>query len=797
VTEAPAPEAPSTPAGFRAARAALVDDRTVVGRALCGRLTGLTDAWLARLYEEATGGDRPGTALVAVGGHGRGELSPGSDLDLLLLHPPGQDPAALAERLWYPVWDAGLKLGHAVRTVRQALDLASGDLDTATALLDVRRIAGDPAPAAELAEKADAQWRKRWKRWVEELDRRVAERQARTGEVAFLLEPDLKEGRGGLRDVHALRWAERARPLLLDGDAAVLDEAYGVLLDVRVELHRIGGRPPDQLFLERQDDVAAVLAGGDADALMAQVAAAARSVSWIADEAWSRARSTVEGPASRLFRRDRVLAPGVVLRDDVVLVETAADPAADPALVLRVAAAAAGAGARIDRAGLDRLAAGTPAYDRWPAGAREALVELLGHGDAAVPVLETLDQRRLLERLLPEWATVRWRPQRNAYHTFTVDRHLHEAAAHAAALVSRVARPDLLLVGSWLHDIGKGSPEAGDHSEVGAVMVRDIATRMGFAPDDVEVLATVARHHLLLPDVATRRDLSDEAVIAGVAAQVGSIEVLDLLAAVTEADSLATGPAAWGPWKAELLAELADRTARVLRGGRSSEVGEAFPPPELAERMAAGRTEVEGAGRRLVVVAPDRLGVVSRVAGALALHGVAVLAADVAAGTTTEAGAGVPAGAGAGISAGAGAGMVAAVFRVEAGVRGEIDWPALTDQVRRAIDGRLALEARLAQRVRPGQRRTTRLAPRVRVDNHASGVATIVEVHAPDGVGVLYRITRAFEELRLDVRRARIQTLADEVFDAFYVVGPDGGKVLDDDHVSELERAVLHQLGMT
>ena len=180
----------------------------------------------------------------------------------------------------------------------------------------------------------------------------------------------------------------------------------------------------------------------------------------------------------------------------------------------------------------------------WSDDLRATLVQVLATGPAAIPALEALDQRRLLERYLPEWAAVRNKPQRNPYHRFTVDRHLLEATANAATMAHRVSRVDLLLIGTLLHDIGKGFP--GDHTEVGMTVVRDIATRLGFPPDDVDTLVNLVRLHLLLPDSATRRDLDDPATAERVAEEVGDRATLDLLAALVEADSLATGPSAWG-----------------------------------------------------------------------------------------------------------------------------------------------------------------------------------------------------------------------------------------------------------
>ncbi len=769
----------SAPEELRRRRDDVIADRSLRGRALCRALAGVTDEWLRELYSEVANTlPSARAALVAVGGYGRGELAPGSDLDLWLVHDghsDGDELASLAERVWYPIWDAGLKLGHAVCTVRQGLALAAAELDTATAALSARLVAGDPALATQLGEAAGAQWRKRSNRWLGELGRRVSERHARAGEVAFLLEPDLKEGRGGLRDVQALRWAQAARPVLLDGDAAALAAAEDTLVAVRVELHRLTGRGSDELHLERQDDVARAVGDGDADALMARVAAAARTVAWTADEVWRRLSSSLAGPLGRLSRRDRPLGPGLILRDGEVHVETATDIGADPTVVLRAGAAAARAKVAIDRPSLDRLAVEAPVLDgRWPDQGRLALVDLLATGHAAIPVLEALDQRELLQRVLPEWAPTRSKPQRNVYHRFTVDRHLCETAANAASLTSGVARPDLLLVGALLHDLGKGYP--GDHTEVGMDLMDRIAPRMGFEGDDVATLVALVRHHLLLPDVATRRDLSDDDVIHGVADAIGSLATLDLLAALTEADSLATGPSAWGSWKAGLVAELVERVAHVLRGGEARELrGDGFPGAAVRRLMAGDGTVVQGEGDVLTVVAPDRPGLFSRVAGALALEGLAVRSADAASGD----------------------GRAASQFLVERGP-GSLEWDRVTATVRRALEGRLALDARLAQRSRSSRRRPRATSlpapPRVRIDNHASASSTVVEVRAPDGVGVLYRITTALGELDLDIRLAKVATLGSEVIDTFYIRTAAGTKLSDRADVRELERAVLHEL---
>ncbi|HEV8115551.1 MAG TPA: hypothetical protein VGP53_04875, partial [Acidimicrobiales bacterium] len=417
------------------------------------------DGWLAELLGTAEGTcGAGGVALVAVGGYGRAELSLQSDVDVVLLHDGRADIGAFADCVWYPIWDAGLKLGHAVRTPREALALAADDLDTATSLLQVRHVAGAAGLTEDLATRAVDQWQRRAKHWLARLSRGVTERHESAGEVAFLLDPDLKEGRGGLRDVHALHWAEAARPLLWDGDAPVIEDAYDALLAARVELHRRTGRPGDRLLLEEQDGVAAALGETSADTLMHRLAAAARSIAWCSDDAWQRIDASLAGSSGWRSRRKKAIGAGLWFSVEEVHVSTEAD-LTDPTLVLRAAAAAAAVGSRISRASLERLSvAAAPLPQPWTAEVRAAFVELLLAGHQAIPVVEALDQKGLWSLVIPEWDAVRSKPQRNAYHRFTVDRHLMEASANSASLVGGTDRPDLLVVGALLHDLGKGYP---------------------------------------------------------------------------------------------------------------------------------------------------------------------------------------------------------------------------------------------------------------------------------------------------------------------------------------------------
>jgi [protein-PII] uridylyltransferase len=762
-------------ADSRLQREALIADPSLAGLALCRAYSDLVDEWLAGLF--GASGAPAGVALVAVGGYGRAELSPESDIDLVLLHEPKVDVGAVADHIWYPIWDSGLKLGHAVRTIKGALALASDDLDTATSLLSVRHLAGEVALTNELHAKAHALWRKRAKRWLADIDRRVRERHDAAGEVAFLLEPDLKEGRGGLRDVHAIHWAELAESVMLEGDDRALGAAYDVLLSTRVELHRRTGRPGDRLLLQEQDGVAEALGYADANELMRAVSTAARAIAWTSDELWGRIRSSLTGPSQIRLRRDKVLASGVVLREGAVQITADADPTTDPLLGLRVAVAAAAEDVRIERATLDRLATvGFPDPFPWADEARQLFADLFFAGPGAIRVIEALDQRGLWVQLVPEWEPVRCKPQRNAYHTYTVDRHLCEAAVNASALVDRVDRPDLLVVGTLFHDIGKGYP--GDHTVVGIEVVERIGTRMGFTPEDIAVLQDMVRHHLLLPDVATRRDITDDGTIEHVASAAGNERTLRLLWALTEADSLATGPAAWNGWKAGLVSELVARTSHVLGGGSITEVTfETFPTDEQLERMAERQQIIDCLDNRLVVISPDRPGLFSRVAGVLALSGLDVL--DAAAYTNDDR-------------------MALEMFHVESTASPVIAWDRVVRDLELALTGRLALAARLEERARVYNRPRSLphgpITARVEFDTELSRHSTVVEVHAPDAIGVLYRITRAISELELDIRSAKVQTVGAEVIDSFYVRDGAGEKPTDPALLKELSRAILHAL---
>ncbi len=787
---------------LRDRRQALLERPDLTGSAFCPAYAREADQWLSGLADRATGGSSKHLALLAVGGYGRGVLCPFSDLDVVLVHDGRRDIAAVADAVWYPVWDQGVHLDHSVRRPREVLDAAAGDLRVALGLLDARLVWGDARVAEPLIADAVTRWRTQLgAHWLPMLAEQMTERHRSQGEVAFLLEPDLKEAHGGLRDVNVLQAVAAYAPLLADYvDLASLAPAATVLTDVRVELHRSAHRALDRLLLQEQDHIATTLAYADADALMSAVSEAGRRIAWVSEDAWRRRRFWEPDTSRRRHVRwlrsrtgdagtdaplvpPREIEPGIVVLDGEVALSPSAPVTEDPSLPLRLGAVAAERDLPIARGAIHRLSdKAPPPQDPWPAEIRTSLVRVLAAGRPAVDALEALDQGGLLVRLLPEWQAVRNKPQRNAYHRFTVDRHLLEAAANAAELADRVDRPDLLLIGALLHDIGKGSP--GDHTDAGIDLVEQIGRRMGFPPADVEVLASLVRHHLLLPDTATRRDLDDPATIETVAEAIGDPVTLGLLAALTEADSLATGPSAWGTWKAGLVAELVERTARHLQGREAFRDGETRVVRggpvrdghrDLVRDVRLRREPVVVIDPPLVVVAaPDRRGLLASVAGVLALHGLDVRSAD-ASGED---------------------GVAVEVFTVEVGRGAWPDSARLRADLQAVLAGQLVLDHRLAEKAKAyaGSRRPTSAwpaVPRVEADNAASSTSTVVEVRAPDELGLLHRVTRALFDCDLDVVSARVSTLGSEVVDAFYVRGSDGGKVTDAADLQRMHDAVL------
>lgn len=688
---------------------------------------------------------------MAVGGFGRSELAPCSDLDVVLVSDEGVDVRAVAEKVWYPLWDSGAKLDHSVRTLPEMVGAADADLKVALGLLDIRHLAGDPGVTLRLRTTMLAHWRRHSRDRLPALRDLVRARHELVGELAHLSVPDVKEAEGGVRDATVLK--ALVATWLVDVPHVELERSRLALLDVRDVVQQVAGRASDRIAPEMWSDVAHGLGLSDARAAQVHVRELGRRIAHISHLTWRRVEAVLAGPASITGPRRpplEPLAPGVALSAGEVVLAKGAKPAEDPLLLLRAAAAAAERDAVLAPPTAARLAReSAPLPEPWPAEARQLLVRMLAAGRGLLTTWETLEETGALPRILPEWERIRLLPHASAIHRFTVDRHVVETCVEASALIRQVARPDVLMVAALLHDIGKGGLT--EHSLAGEPVARAIATRMGFEPDAVELVARLVRWHLLLGETATTRDPDDPATIELVASRVETAETLDLLLALSEADARATAPKAWSSWRAGLVRDLA-RRARVSLGS-----GQPLPPvvsddvviPRATRKGAASITVEPGVdGSRVTVIAPDRVGLLADIAATLAMRRIPVRAARV----WSQDDFGV------------------SVWEV---AEPELDAGVLRTGYDAVVEGRVDA----VRRLRPAGSAT--LEPTVVVRPEASHQATVLEVRTADRPGVVYHVCAALAALDVAVRSAHLATLGPQAVDVFYLQEASAGALAD------------------
>ncbi len=707
-------------------------------------------------------------ALTAVGGYGRGELSPGSDLDILLLH-AGLSPEKLKEfvnAFLYPLWSTNRKVDYSLRTKSETLTAAQDDIKVALGLLDIRHICGNANLTDDVAASALEQWQKEYKKNLPKLRTSLEERHERAGELAYLLEPDLKEARGGLRDINSLRALAR-----LDVIEVALDRvaaAESILMNVRDALHETSQRERDQLLFTEQDKVAALLNYADADVLMLEVAKSARAVDYTASRTWDRIDrlERLERLERRsIFKRSRPVgvAKGLVAFDGELAIDEAYEIESDPALGLRAAAIAAQRGLHLTvDACVDMASQLSDLPTPWPRQSREDLVTLIGAGEHMIETFEALDQEGLIARWIPEWSHVRFLPQRNVLHRHTVDRHMLETAFRAVALTRKVHRPDLLLIAALFHDIGKGFPNK-DHSDYGEVLIQPLARRMGFDEEDVETLALMVKHHLLLSAVATRRDLDDPQTIAFVLAFIKDAQTLELLHALSIADGEATGTTAWSKWKAGLVQDLVNRCLAAMSGIAPAPQLELTP--EQVEMAESGELRVLLTKRDenfvIEIISPDRTGLLSMVAAVLSISRLDVRSAR----TRTI-----------GSSA-----VMTWLVALDA-YAPEPTQEGLHSLLSKALDREIDINKRIEERINnyrkyPG---IPTAPPVVIATNDLATNATVVEVRTHDKPGVLFNVSRTISKFGVDIRGAIVATLGAEAFDTLYVTDLQGNALSEE-----------------
>lgn len=863
----PAGAAPTRPA-VAAAAAAVMALRTQVAAQHAAGAPGVPTAGLTtELFErivldvwEAAIGDLPppaaaevrrGVALVAVGGFGRREMAPWSDIDLMLLH-DGHAPnavAAVASVVLRDLYDAGLDLGQSVRTPAEAVRLARDDATILSALLDMRQLAGPDALVATLAGRLRSLVQRHSAAVAERLIAARQEEADRFGHTVSLLQPNVKRSPGGLRDIQLVRWlglvmhgAESLDDLALVGalsrsDTDRLRDANEFLTRVRIDLHLAAGKANDDLSRDEQLRVAQGRAVASRDGLlgverfMRDYFGHTRRVVQVRDTVVRGLRSP--GPLRRL-------AAGVLgnVVDDLFRVgpfQVGAVSGGLPqitgsvAAIVRLVELSMLYALPIEPAAWDAVRAAVPTLPREPdEAAIEAFLRLFDRPAGLGEALRLLHDVGVLEILVPGFVHARHLLQFNNYHKYTVDEHCILAVERATTFAGddtwlgktwrQLTRRRPLLLALLLHDLGKGFPE--DHSAVGARIARDTAARLRLPADEAEVIEWLVLRHLAMAHLAFRRDTGDDSLVVRFAREVGSPEALRMLALLTAADMDAVGPGTWTRWKADILGDLHFRTLEYLDGEGPSRAADrtrdalgelladrepADPVVQLARLLPASYLRDTPAPRvveelgRLTRLPPEGIFALARWQAETGTVAVTVgTREDVAAGVFHRV-AGALTGArleilAAGIHTLAG-GLVLDHFTVlDPDFSGEPPADRLAD-IAAAI--KVAVKAdRPPEFTRRWNPFAPQLAPaaihpvRVTIDNESSRNATILEVFAHDSVGLLFRIARAIFEAGLSVQAARIGTYLDQVVDAFHVTDMRGGKLTDPERIAALRQTI-------
>jgi [protein-PII] uridylyltransferase len=555
-------------------------------------------------------------AVLAQGGYGRGELNPFSDVDLLFLYQWKVTPfvESVAEKILYSLWDTGMEIGHAVRSVPECARLAAKDFKVKTALLDARFLCGSAELGAEFARVVESDMvRRSPERFFKEIAE-SAKRQREFGGSVYLLEPHIKEGEGGLRDLHTALWMARIKfkvkrlreivqkGVLSESELEAVLESRDFLWKVRNTLHFLAGSHQDQLTFEHQERVAATLGYRDADDRRAverflrdyylHAARVNRFTSLVTERCLER-----PWRFGRMFSRR--IRPGVRIVGSEIAVE---DPRVleDPGNMVGLFLESQRHGVEIGIRARALLAAGVERLEaaRGSPAVTEPFLEILRGRARIYQTLRTMHDVGTLGAVVPEFGQLRCMVIRDFYHIYTVDEHTlraimelerlgggehREACPLLTQVMHEIERPEVLYLAMLLHDIGKGHGQG--HSDRGARLAERVGRRMGFQDDEVGQVERLVRHHLLMSHVAQHRDLHDDRVIIDFARHVGSVDVLKRLYVMTYADMRAVAPKVWNNWRDLLLGELYMRTLELFEKGEFAEEAREARVERMRERL--------------------------------------------------------------------------------------------------------------------------------------------------------------------------------------------------------------------
>lgn len=800
--------------------------------------------------------------VVALGGYGRGELHPSSDIDLMVVYEGELTPYVqrVTQELLYTLWDLNLQVGHSLRSLEDCVAMARTDFPSRTSMQEARLIAGDRRLFARFRRVLrDNVFRHDFGDFLAQTLAERDQRYRKHGASPYIGEPNVKESAGGLRDMHTAMWLGAAKfgartlreladkGLITPREQAAADGALTFLWRVRNELHFFSGHKNDVLARDVQPRIAKNL-GYDNDEtslgverFMRDYYLHARAIHRVSRRLIARCQDTLSrrGSAERRARQ-QALADGLVFFDGRLHLagRDAAALRADPVRLMKVFWHLHRLGCELsldlERAIEDSLDAVDEAFRASPA-VRDVFLDICRAWGRVAQTFSVMHELGFLGRYLPEFGGLTCLVQYDVYHKFSADQHSLLAVEHlealapgqsaesegAALVFNEVDKPELLILGMLLHDIGKAKGHG--HVAKGIPLVRELTARIGLTPPDAGVVEFLVAHHLTMSHIAQRLDIDDPKTVADFAATVGDPQPLRMLYLLTYADMRAVGPGVLTGWQARILHELYARTLAELTGGRIERLNRA----QLAERVhEALRGEVDRQAVKahlamvtdrylastsvqrmaehlrliarleseplatelfhhpdlgssdLVVVTRDVRGLFSLIAGTLAAHGVNIISAQIS--TRAD-------------------GIAIDTFQVNdptgEALTSVAQWARTLDTLRAVIaEGQpvAALLERRRQRTGAPAARVLYPKPKIVVDNRLSDDATVIEVKCVDRLGLLHAITRTLSALDLDIVSARIATEIDQALDTFYVCDRQGRKT-DDPAVGMRVRDALEQ----
>ncbi len=822
----------------------------------------MVDEYIVDSYKiaELPGYDKE-IALVALGGFGRKELFPFSDIDLMILYRPKVKKliTKVTDAVLYPLWDTGLEVGHGVRTIAESVNHAREDYFFLVALLDARLIHG----SQDLFDELLKAYRKQYvdghrEGFVEKMKGHRQSRRERFGSHSFLLEPHIKEGRGGMRDIQAMMWTARVvfglnslddiqrAGLLLEEEKKKFLDARNILVRLRCYLHFISNRKNDQLYFEQQEDVAKAFnyqtSGGvrGVEHFMRDIYSALQTISVTSDLFFDHVDEVLGLAGKGKMSSDRVVENGIEIRTGRIhLTAAKSQILAKPQTLVRVFLAMARTGlpmhyrTRKVISGLVDLI--TDKERTSPRFARTFFTLLLEAKDILL-VLETMLETGMLTRCIPEFSKIDSLAQHDLYHIYTVDRHSLQAVAELHALVEtwtsvvqNVRDLKVLYLAALLHDIGKGSGR--DHSIEGASLAGEIGKRFCLTEKECSTLEFLIRYHLFMPENALRRDLNDAIFIKRCAETIGDLSRLSMLYLLSVADSKATGPSAWSEWKAALMEELYMKIYPYLDRGRH-EVHDVTAHEEQGVEWLREQIRLQLKGSGDLRIDPETLSadyilsfspkvVVEHVLTQRDNYQRIRQKSLIIAGKNEENWSLL-------IMTKDRSGLLAKICGVMAlnnlsvvkaqiftwadgtvvdviDVRStdglsfaERNWKALNEQLDLAIEHRMGISHRLYSKLASTYGRRSQMvgdvASKVVVDNESSDKYSVIEVYAVDLPGQLYHITQAMADFGLNIHKAYIATEVEQLIDVFYVLDSKEKKMDDKEFVKEVTEGILHYI---